>query len=130
MRFRPVRFRPEFGKHAGSVCAGVEWHVTDRAALRPVETGVRLLAAVRALHPDEFAWRREAYEFVAGVPAIDLLTGSPAAREVIEGRADAERLFALWRAHCEEFAARRRAVPALPDAVSRRRCGSPVQGRG
>ena len=107
VRFRAARFRPEFGKHAGSVCAGVEWHVTDRARLRPVETGVRLLAEARALHPDDFAWRREAYEFVAGVPAVDLLTGSPAAREVIEGRADAERLFAGWRAHCGEFTARR-----------------------
>jgi len=107
VRFRTARFRPEFGKHAGSVCAGVEWHVTDRARLRPLETGVRLLAEARALHPDKFAWRREAYEFVAGVPAVDLLTGSAAAREVIEGRADAEGLFAGWRAHCEEFTARR-----------------------
>ena len=106
-RFRAARFRPEFGKHAGGVCAGVEWHVTDQARLRPLETGVRLLAEARALHPDEFAWRREAYEFVAGVPAVDLLTGSPAAREVIEGRADAEGLLAGWRAHCEEFTARR-----------------------
>ncbi len=107
VRFRTARFRPEFGKHAGSVCAGVEWHVTDRARLRPLETGVRLLAEARALHPDKFAWRREAYEFVAGVPAVDLLTGSAAAREVIEERADAEGLFAGWRAHCEEFTARR-----------------------
>jgi uncharacterized protein YbbC (DUF1343 family) len=107
VRFRTARFRPEFGKHAGSVCAGVEWHVTDRARLRPLETGVRLLAEARALHPDKFAWRHEAYEFVAGVPAVDLLTGSAAAREVIEERADAEGLFAGWRAHCEEFTARR-----------------------
>ncbi len=107
VRFRAARFRPEFGKHAGRVCAGVEWHVTDREALRPLETGVRLLAEARAMNPDEFAWRREAYEFVSGVPAVDLLTGSPAAREVIEGRADAEGLFAGWRAHCGEFAARR-----------------------
>ncbi|HQT96089.1 MAG TPA: DUF1343 domain-containing protein [Thermoanaerobaculaceae bacterium] len=107
VRFRAARFRPEFGKHAGGVCAGVEWHVTDRARLRPLETGVRLLAETRALHPDDFAWRREAYEFVAGVPAVDLLTGSPAAREVIEGRAGADGLFAGWRAHCGEFTARR-----------------------
>ncbi len=105
--FRPTRFRPEFGKFAGIACAGVEWHVTDRDALRPLEAGVRLLAAVRELHPRELAWRDTSYEFVADVPAIDLLTGSSGAREVIEGRADAEALFATWRAHCEAFAARR-----------------------
>ena len=103
VRFRPTRFRPEFGKHAGSVCGGVEWHVADRVALRPLETGVRLLTAVRAQHPDEFAWRREAYEFVADVPAIDLLTGSNLARDVVEGRAAADDLFASWTAYCERF---------------------------
>ena len=115
-RFRAVRFRPEFGKHAGSVCSGVEWHVTDRAALRPLEAGVRLLAEVRAQHPAEFAWRREAYEFVAGVPAIDLLTGSSAAREAIEGRRELDEVLAAWRASCAEFSVRRGAylLDAMP----------------
>lgn len=102
-RFRPTVFRPEFGKHAGKVCRGVEWHVTDRTAVRPVETGVRLLAEIRALHRGEFAWRREPYEFVSDVPAIDLLTGSSRAREVIEERADASVLFEAWASYCEDF---------------------------
>jgi hypothetical protein len=68
---------------------------------------VRLLAEVRAMHPDEFAWRREAYEFVVDVPAVDLLTGSAGARQVIEGRSAAEGLFAGWRVYGEEFQARR-----------------------
>ncbi len=114
VRFRPTRFRPEFGKHAGSVCGGVEWHVADRLALRPLETGVQLLAAARAQHPEAFAWRREAYEFVADVPAIDLLTGSSAAREAIEGRRDLEELFAAWRASCAGFAASRGAYLLYP----------------
>ncbi len=115
-RFRAARFRPEFGKHAGSVCSGVEWHVTDRVALRPLEVGVHLLAAVRAQHPAEFAWRREAYEFVAGVPAIDLLTGSSWAREAIEGRRRLAEVLAVWRAECEGFAVRRGAylLDAMP----------------
>jgi len=102
-RFRATRFRPEFGKHAGQVCRGVEWHVADRKALRPLEAGVRLLAEIRALHPGEFAWRTAPYEFVADVPAIDLLTGSPAARAVIESRADLSGLFDSWRSFCERF---------------------------
>ncbi|HVN33147.1 MAG TPA: DUF1343 domain-containing protein [Thermoanaerobaculaceae bacterium] len=113
--FRQTSFRPEFGKHAGDVCGGVEWHVTDRALLRPVETGVRLLAQIRALHTEQFSWRREPYEFVSGVPAIDLLTGSNLAREVIEGRADAGSLFATWNSYCETFRAERRAFLLYPE---------------
>lgn len=107
--FRPTRFRPEFGKYAGAVCGGVQWHVTDRLAMRPLETGVHLLAAVRRLHPERFAWRAGAYEFVAGMPAIDLLTGSAAARAAIEGRGDLAELLAGWDAHCASFAEARQA---------------------
>jgi len=107
-RFRATRFRPEFSKHAGAVCSGVEWHVTDRHALEPLRTGVVLLAEVRRLHPGRFAWRSQPYEFVADVPAIDLLTGSPEARTAIEAGGDLEPLFAAWRDHCSAFASGRR----------------------
>ncbi|MGD1147194.1 MAG: DUF1343 domain-containing protein [Thermoanaerobaculaceae bacterium] len=113
-RFRATRFRPQFGKHAGSVCNGVEWHVTDRDAMRPLELGVRLLAEVRALHPEKFSWRCEAYEFVADMPTIDLLTGSAAARDVIEGRAAADGVFGRWRSYCSEFNTLRAGVLLYP----------------
>jgi uncharacterized protein YbbC (DUF1343 family) len=101
--FRPTVFRPAFGKHAGIVCGGVEWHVTDRRLLRPVETGVRLLAEVCDLYPVEFSWRDEAYEFVSNVAAIDMLTGSARARSVIEGRLAADDVFVSWAEYCERF---------------------------
>lgn len=113
--FRPTLFRPAFGKHAGQVCAGVEWHVTDRAAARPVEAGVQLLAEVRAMHAGEFEWRREAYEFVSKLPAIDLLTGSGRARAVIEGRADAHTLFEAWASYCESFRRERAGFLLYPE---------------
>jgi uncharacterized protein YbbC (DUF1343 family) len=103
--FRASRFRPMFGKHAAAVCAGVELHVTDRRAIRPVALGVHLLRAVYALYPEVFEWRREAYEFVADVPAIDLLTGSEDARNVIEGRGAVDELVASWQPYVEEFEA-------------------------
>lgn len=115
VRFRATVFRPQFHKFAGETCRGVEWQLTDRTALRPLETGVRLLAAARALHPDRFAWRCEPYEFVADVPAIDLLTGSPRARAVIEGRAPLEPLVTEWGAFCARFRSERRAYLLYPE---------------
>ncbi len=114
-RFRSCRFRPEFGKWAGTVCGGVEWHVLDRPAMRPLATGVTLLEEARALAPERFAWRREPYEFVADVPAIDLLTGSPAARAVVEGQGDASVLFSQWDEYCRRFRRRRRAYLLYPE---------------
>jgi uncharacterized protein YbbC (DUF1343 family) len=115
VRFRATRFRPQFHKHAGAVCGGVEWHLTDRAALRPLEAGVVLLREARALEPREFSWRSEAYEFVSAVPAIDLLTGSGRARAVIEGRLEPADLVAEWSRHCAGFRDRRRGLLLYPE---------------
>ena len=101
--FRATRFRPEFGKHFGHVCSGVELHMTDRDALAPVALGLQLVKVFHDLHPDDFAWRAEPYEFVSEVPAIDLLTGAPAARECIEEGVSFDGLFDRWREWVSSF---------------------------
>lgn len=103
--FRAARFRPGFGKHAGERCGGVEIHLTDRARLRPLELGLSLLQAVRAVDPERFAWRAEPYEFVGEVPAIDLLTGSAEAREAIDTARPLDALLEAWRSSVADFEA-------------------------
>jgi uncharacterized protein YbbC (DUF1343 family) len=102
---RKARFRPAFGKHAGKVCPGVGLHVVDRLVLEPVALGVRLLQTIRRFHPEEFRWRLEPYEFVSDVPAIDLLTGSAAARELIESGDDIRPLLTVWAEDTRAFEA-------------------------
>jgi uncharacterized protein YbbC (DUF1343 family) len=102
--FRPVRFLPAFQKHAGSECQGVQLHVTDRLAFRPVLTGVAFLAAARAQDPARFRWRSEPYEFVADRPAIDLLAGGPGWREAIETGVEPAVMAAAWAADEAAFA--------------------------
>lgn len=85
----PTYFRPQFQKHVGRVCGGVELVVTDPPAVRSFAFGARLLALLARHWPGQFAWRREPYEFVTDRPAIDLLTGSADYRERF---ASAERL--------------------------------------
>ena len=53
---RETYFTPQFSKHAGTLCAGLQLHVTDRAAFRPFDVGVRLVHTIRELHP-EFEYR-------------------------------------------------------------------------
>jgi len=94
--FRAVRFRPQFQKHAGEICSGVELHLMDRTALKPLALGLELLSAFLEIDPDRLSWRPDPYEFEAEVPALDLLTGSSAAREVLEGSTDLGPLLAGW----------------------------------
>jgi uncharacterized protein YbbC (DUF1343 family) len=82
--FRPCVFRPTVDKFTGSVCNGLQLHVTDRQAFLPYRTGLAVVWATRRLWPKQFAWRQEPYEFRADVPAFDLLTGFPEVREAID----------------------------------------------
>ncbi|MBZ0114723.1 MAG: DUF1343 domain-containing protein, partial [Thermoanaerobaculia bacterium] len=77
VRFLPTYFRPQFQKHSGSICAGVELVVTNAAGLPSFRVGVELVCALweQAQDAGVDLWRREAYEFVTDRPAIDLLVG-------------------------------------------------------
>ena len=67
--FRRTWFTPMFNKHAGTVCEGVELHITDRRAYRPIET---MLYLYRHMHSySEFEPRREGLALRFGT---DLLT--------------------------------------------------------
>ncbi len=108
-RFRPVVFRPTFHKHGHQPCGGVQIHVTDPVAFRPYLTGVAWLRAARRLLGDGFAWRTRAYEFVDTIPAIDLLAGGPAVRELVDAGAPLADLAATWAADERAFAEARAA---------------------
>ena len=84
VRFRPLSFRPTFQKHAGKSCGGLQLHVTDRRSFLPYRTGIALLRELWQVGGEHFAWRKEPYEFVSNLPAIDLLTGSAEVRRGVE----------------------------------------------
>ncbi len=86
---RPLGFEPTFHKHQQQSCGGVQIHVTDAHAFRPVATYVALIALAHHASPADFRFRVEKYEFVDHIPAFDLLTGSAEARERILAGDDA-----------------------------------------
>ena len=110
VKFRPAWFRPTFQKHAGVDCGGVQLHVTDRAAFQPVRTSLALLAAMREMSGEKFAWRTEVYEFVSDPIAIDLLFGSDRERKHMEAGKPVAELNAVWKKEEEAFAHRRHTV--------------------
>ncbi len=101
--FVPMRFKPAFGKHAGEICNGVYLRGFDPTALSAVKLGVYLLQAFKKVAPDAWTWRSDAYEFVTDKPAIDLLWGSAALRETIDGGGDVEALLEKADAQAQAF---------------------------
>lgn len=113
-RYLPAWFRPQFHKHAGAICAGIQVVVTAPRTFPAYRFGVELVAALHELFPDRFAWRTAPYEFVSDRPAIDLLTGSSALREALEqGRSYASWLDS-WQHDEETFRTRRSSILLYP----------------
>ncbi len=106
--FRPIEFRPQFHKHAAERCGGVQIHVTDRNAFRPLATGVAVVQEARRLGGEAFAWRTERYEFIDDIPAFDLLCGNARVREMIETDLPLDVITASWRPDEERFTRERK----------------------
>jgi len=96
-------FEPTFQKHTKKTCAGCQIHVLDRRAFRPVETGVALIAALRAAGVDEFAWRNPPYEYEHDKMPIDILAGSSELRSQIDSGIDPRAIASSWTPSVEAF---------------------------
>jgi uncharacterized protein YbbC (DUF1343 family) len=107
VRFRATRFTPSASKHVGKACEGVQLHVTEREAFRPVMAGVTLLAACREQAADKFSWR--APEKPGARPHIDLLAGGSGVRQLLDHDCAPEEVTAGWGDVVADFAARRAA---------------------
>jgi uncharacterized protein YbbC (DUF1343 family) len=128
--FLPTCFRPQFQKHRGEVCGGVELVVTDAERFRPYRAGVELLRAVARVAPAQLVWRRAPYEFVADRPAIDLLTGGPECRAALaelaaggDGGGALDTWMESWTADEESFRQERREILLYPEAPEPGRAG-------
>lgn len=97
LRAVPVRFRPQFQKHAGEVCEGVEMVVTDPTAVEGYRVGVELLEILWQRMGGEGFWRDEPYEFVDDRPAVDLLAGTDELRLRLEGGKDLRPWIGSWK---------------------------------
>ena len=103
VRFRPHYFMPTFQKHAGTMCGGVELHVTDRESFEPFRTGLWCVKVARDQNLEKFDWRRETYEFVSDRLAIDLLAGTSKYREIVERGGNVDHWVAQWKEELREF---------------------------
>jgi len=50
--FRPVYFKPYYGKYKGEVCQGVQLHLIDMNTFKPFVTGIHLMKTTMALYPN------------------------------------------------------------------------------
>jgi uncharacterized protein YbbC (DUF1343 family) len=101
VKFRPVQFAPTDSKWAGQLCHGVQTHVLNRDSLRPVTVGLHVVATLRTLFPDHFAWR---------LPHFDRLMGTDQVRQQLEAGLPVSEIVAGWAGDLAAFEKQRREI--------------------
>lgn len=110
VRFRATGFTPSFSKHEGELCGGVQLHIHDREAFRPVATGIHVIHAFKHHPNSQFEWRPGP---VGGMSA-DRLYGNDELHKMIDAGAAPEEVVATWEPEVSEFVERSRAFHLYP----------------
>ena len=86
VRFRATVFTPCASTHTGSECYGVQVHVTDRDALRPLEMALHLIAIARRLSGNAWRWNSH----------FERLAGGNHTRAALEAGSNVSEIIARW----------------------------------
>lgn len=87
VRFLPVQFTPDSGKHAHQQCGGVSIIVIDRETVDTAELGIELAAALHKLYPKDFDLTRVA-DSLANQVAFQVLQSGEDPRRIADGWRD------------------------------------------
>jgi uncharacterized protein YbbC (DUF1343 family) len=94
--FREHGFIPTFQKWKGEFCGGVQIHVTDPKAYRPVETTAAILGAVIKQCGDKFKYKDPPYEYEREKMPFDILAGDTELRGALALGESVEEIRASW----------------------------------
>lgn len=101
--FRSCIFRPTFQKHAGTSCAGVQIHVTNRDEFEPVATGLTMVRVAHDSYPEDFRWKEPPYEYVFDRNPFDVIAGTTKIREAFEQGISTSKLQESWEPELADF---------------------------
>jgi uncharacterized protein YbbC (DUF1343 family)/CubicO group peptidase (beta-lactamase class C family) len=92
VRFVPLRFTPKASVFKDEQCGGVNIIITDRAAFRPLLTGIEMALALRKLYPND--WKVDSYlRLLVNTDTLERVKRGESAREIV----------ASWNAGLQEF---------------------------
>jgi uncharacterized protein YbbC (DUF1343 family) len=97
--FEPASFVPGDGTYRGEPCEGISLRVKDRDVFDPIATALWVVAVIRGLFGQQFAWTHSGERFW-----FDLLAGTDRVRKTIEANLAPPEIVASWQAELDAFA--------------------------
>jgi uncharacterized protein YbbC (DUF1343 family) len=114
--FRIQSFIPTFNKFTGTLCNGLQIHVTDPAAFYPVATAYEIIdAIIETSPPDSLKFNQPPYEYEYKLMPFDILSGDSVMRTSLLNRIPAIKERQRWQQEIEEFKYDFRQLPVYND---------------
>ncbi|MFH0841809.1 MAG: DUF1343 domain-containing protein [Bacteroidota bacterium] len=101
--FRVHNFIPTFSKYQGELCSGMQIHVTDPAAYRPVAAALEIFDAIIETSPGELRFNNPPYEYEYELMPFDILSGDSSMRELLINRKPVRLEKQRWEVEIDEF---------------------------
>jgi uncharacterized protein YbbC (DUF1343 family) len=96
VRFEAIDFTPDASKFAGKKCHGIRLTITDRAAFRPIPTGLEIARQLALLHKEQW----NAGKFIG-------LLGSQKVLEAVRDGKTVEQMESIYRPDLDKFVRQR-----------------------
>ena len=96
-------FIPTFNKWHGIFCNGIQLHVTDPRAFKPVAATAAIVRSILVHSAGEFQFKSPPYEYEMIKMPFDILAGSSSMRIALEQGAPLDQMAASWRAAHDSF---------------------------
>jgi uncharacterized protein YbbC (DUF1343 family) len=104
--FRIHNFIPTFNKFQGTLCNGLQIHVTDIDLFKPVTTALEIFdAIIDTTAPGKFVFKDPPYEYEHNLLPFDILSGDSGMRTVLLTRSSISHEKERWRAEIADFKA-------------------------
>ena len=105
VHFRLTFFIPRYYKFEEQQCAGVQIHITNFDAVRPLEVGVHMMEVLLKLYPDQQILGGS--EMTSRMKMFDLVWGTDAVRRALQAGKPAQEIIQSWKADVEKFLKKR-----------------------
>lgn len=103
VKFRPLYFRPTFGKYKDEICGGIQIHVIDRERFRPFKSGICVIRTVYDLWTADFGFLSPPYEYEYEKSPFDILCGTSMIRRAFKDDLPIEKIEKKWQKKLTDF---------------------------
>lgn len=98
--FRPMYYKSFYFRYVEEICSGVEIHILDRKAFKPVATSIHILTAIQKLYPGQLDFENS--------PLFCWAIGSEKLIQQVENGESAEEILNGWQKDVKKFKALRK----------------------